>query len=896
MWCVFMVALVCLHAAGAAADPASPLETNAPVYTIKIHDLPHSHEPEYAIFQALLEDHPQVRYTRHTQLELPNVSRGSLLMAIAGGIAPDILRVFHHEAKAWTRNGFFEPLDEWIYKDLDGDGKLTEGVDEIIWEPWNHIPRALREIMMEDGHIYFVPRYEYIQGIIYRKDLFRQHGLDPEKPIETFDELLRVSQKLTDPTAVIAGARTPAGRKGFCTMPDGWMWQGYLFAAGGEASRTVQLSRAGQVLTPEEAARLHPTNVITAERAAFNDEAGRRALQLWKDLFWAPFVKCPTDGEPISLGGADATLTFPITAACSHCGTTVTIESRADPRLITGSARAAIGEDADWKELFVNGEVAMFSRHKDFLSILESTDIDSRLVGFMPLPEKGGLTSHHFWAVYAETGKREGGRDRVRVCAQYILDYAAQFYVPRDNPHFLKYDKHKVISLTERGFFNFCTRDELIAAGLEEYVAEIPAGSIKIWEELYDPANFALMPANEGYSRIQLQVFGTELLSQLVIDPTYSVADGLKKAEALANSQVYEQEERIDELVRHYRVWFILIIAVFFLYVGFLIYYTLYRGSRDASAPPPTKRLSLGKRAMGFLLLLPAAFLIGLWSYYPLIRGSIMAFQDVRLLSESTFVGFENFVRVITNPQFATMIRATVEYVFAVLALGFITPIILAILLSEIRRFSTAFRVIYYAPHVLGGVVVLFIWKIYYSPAADGFLNQVLAAFRIDDLIHGLNATFNWNIQYPVNWLQNTSINKWMLAFPLVWASMGSGALIYLAALRSFDEEMYEAAEIDGAGSWSKMWHITLASLKPLIIIQFVGAFINAFQGMGNILILTGGAYDTNVIGLQIFLESFAFLRFGNATALAWLLGGFLVSFTIIQLRILKKVEFRRAS
>jgi multiple sugar transport system permease protein len=88
---------------------------------------------------------------------------------------------------------------------------------------------------------------------------------------------------------------------------------------------------------------------------------------------------------------------------------------------------------------------------------------------------------------------------------------------------------------------------------------------------------------------------------------------------------------------------------------------------------------------------------------------------------------------------------------------------------------------------------------------------------------------------------------------------------------------------------------VTLPCLKPLIIIQFVGAFIRAFHGMGNILILTGGAYDTNVIGLQIFLESFAFLRFGSAIALAWILGSVLVSFTVMQLSILRKVEFRRA-
>ena len=106
---------------------------------------------------------------------------------------------------------------------------------------------------------------------------------------------------------------------------------------------------------------------------------------------------------------------------------------------------------------------------------------------------------------------------------------------------------------------------------------------------------------------------------------------------------------------------------------------------------------------------------------------------------------------------------------------------------------------------------------------------------------------------------------------------------------------MYEAAELDGANAFQKVFHITLPMLKPLLVINFVGAFIGAFHGMGNILVLTGGAYETNVIGLQVFLEAFAYLRFGSSTALAWILGSLLIGFTIYQLSFLRKVEFRRA-
>lgn len=869
------------------------------VHSITVLDMPEPEQPEYAIFQELAKKHPNLRFKRYTQLKLPNSGRGSLMLSVAGGMAPDILRVYHHEAQSWIRNGFLMPLDKWIYIDTDKNGRYTDGVDEIIWEPFKRIPKDLREVIMKDGHIYLLPRFRWMQGIIYRKDLMREYGVDPDKEIKTFDDLLLISRKLTDPNAKIAGARRPAGRKGFAMMPDGWTWQGFLYASGGKASQTVLVCpkcAMSQALESIKCGRCGASlkACVPVERAAFNSPAGMRALKLWQHLLWAPYVKDPKNGQVIDLKVDSAgQIKLPLKIKLSD-GSEMIIKSRSDPRLIIGCSRPVIGEDADWKELFVNGEIVMFARHKEFLSNLENTDLDPRVIGFMPLPEQGGLTAYHYWGVYSEAPKREGKLERAAACAKLVLDYATQFYVPKNSPHYLEYDKFKIRRLVEMGCYNFCTRDELNAAGMKEYIQEISRASLDMWDLLYDEKHSTLMSADEGYSRVQTQVFGSELLSNLVVSPDNDLKAMLNHAELLANTQVYEKDERVRYLVNKYRWMIILIIAAVITYVFILIYFLILRKSKRVRTGEGRK-LSTGKRLAGIILLLPAILLIAVWSYYPLARGSIMAFQDVKLLGDSTFVGLENFIRVIANPQFFTVIKATLLYVFAVLSIGFFTPILLAVLLSEVRRFSVFYRVIYYAPHLLSGVVVLFIWKIFYMPTVDGFLNQVLAFFHIDSFIALLNDTFNWQIQYPVHWLQNVNINKWALAFPSIWASAGSGCLVYLAALKGIDQSAYEAADIDGAGVWAKMIHITIPCLKPLIVIQFVSAFIAAFHGMGNILVLTGGAYDTNVIGLQIWLESFAFLRFGNAIALAWMLGSILVSFTIIQLRILRRVEYRRA-
>ena len=127
----------------------------------------------------------------------------------------------------------------------------------------------------------------------------------------------------------------------------------------------------------------------------------------------------------------------------------------------------------------------------------------------------------------------------------------------------------------------------------------------------------------------------------------------------------------------------------------------------------------------------------------------------------------------------------------------------------------------------------------------------------------------------------------------MLWAGMGPGCLIYLAALKGIPDELYEAADMDGASFSDKILFVVFPVLRPLILIQFVGVFIAAWQAEANVLAMTGGAASTEVAGLHIFYKAFLFLRFGPATAAAWMLATLLVGFTLYQLRILSRVTFR---
>jgi len=108
---------------------------------------------------------------------------------------------------------------------------------------------------------------------------------------------------------------------------------------------------------------------------------------------------------------------------------------------------------------------------------------------------------------------------------------------------------------------------------------------------------------------------------------------------------------------------------------------------------------------------------------------------------------------------------------------------------------------------------------------------------------------------------------------------------------------MYEAADLDGAGVWTKIWKVTIPTLKPLILINLVGATIGAFKASEQILIMTGGgpARSTMSIGLEVFYNAFLYLRFGYATAVAWIMGALLIGFTLWQLRMLKDLKFSAA-
>jgi len=315
-------------------------------------------------------------------------------------------------------------------------------------------------------------------------------------------------------------------------------------------------------------------------------------------------------------------------------------------------------------------------------------------------------------------------------------------------------------------------------------------------------------------------------------------------------------------------------ILIVFLFVGWYISRVF---SQAASA---TARPVAGRGWLPWLCLSPAIILMLAWSYFPLIRGTGMAFMDYQLIFPSTFVGLDNFALALFDPSFWNAILATLHFAFYTLTFGFVAPILLAYGLHIIPKYKILYRTVYYLPAVISTVAVFFLWRELFG--TDGPLNVTLRFF-------GFEARRAWT--------DDPYLAMLSCVIPGIWAAAGPGCLIYLAALKTIPVEQFEASEIDGAGFLQKTVVIIWPGLRALILINFIGAVAAAFHGATNILIMTGGGPNgiTEVASLKIFFEAFTRLRFGPATAMAWIIGSMLIGLTVLQLKRLSQMEFKTA-
>ena len=277
--------------------------------------------------------------------------------------------------------------------------------------------------------------------------------------------------------------------------------------------------------------------------------------------------------------------------------------------------------------------------------------------------------------------------------------------------------------------------------------------------------------------------------------------------------------------------------------------------------------------AVGFVL--PAFILFCVFSWWPIIRGFIISFQKYHPTKIPTWCGLDNFKVLFDDPLFFTAWWNVIYFVFLALLIGYFVPIVLAITINEMRHLRSYFRIGYYLPAILPLVVVAIMWKWFYRPQ-EGLFNYFL------NIIH-----------LPVQgWLNDPHLAMFSIVLMATWKGAGATTIIYLASLQSIPEDLYEAAEIDGASLLRRIWHITLPQISPVMLIILILQIIGTFQVFAEPFIMTDGGPNnaTLTVMLLIYRYAFKYYDMGVAAAMGLTLFIVLLVFTIIYFRITKKL------
>lgn len=216
-----------------------------------------------------------------------------------------------------------------------------------------------------------------------------------------------------------------------------------------------------------------------------------------------------------------------------------------------------------------------------------------------------------------------------------------------------------------------------------------------------------------------------------------------------------------------------------------------------------------------YAMMAPGLLFFLIWHYVPIWEAK-MAFEQVRIIPPNIWVGLKNFQQLFSSPIFYQVLANTLIISGMKILFVFPVPIIVALLLNEVRngKLRGVIQSAIYLPHFLSWVVIAGVFIALLSPT-DGAVNQVQQAM-------GFGTT---------NYLTNTGTIRWVLVISEIWRSAGWDSLLYLAAIFAIDPALYEAAEMDGASRWQKIWHVTIPGIIPTIATLFIlnmGMFLSA--------------------------------------------------------------------
>jgi ABC-type sugar transport system permease subunit len=241
--------------------------------------------------------------------------------------------------------------------------------------------------------------------------------------------------------------------------------------------------------------------------------------------------------------------------------------------------------------------------------------------------------------------------------------------------------------------------------------------------------------------------------------------------------------------------------------------------------------------------------------------------------SSATPVGLDNYVRVLTTPEFWMVLKNTAVYTLGTVPLNMALALAVAVILNKKIAGRRFLRTAFFAPVVMSSVAAAVIWRWVYEPNF-GLLNYVLGWFGIPS----------------INWLNDPTAAMFALIVMGVWKTFGVNMVLFAAGLQGIPDHYYEAAQIDGAGKLAQFWNITLPLLSPTTFFILVMSVIGSFQVFDTVYVLTSGGPlgTTKVLVFYLYEHAFKYFEMGYASAVAYLLFALIFALTLLQVKYLK--------
>lgn len=284
------------------------------------------------------------------------------------------------------------------------------------------------------------------------------------------------------------------------------------------------------------------------------------------------------------------------------------------------------------------------------------------------------------------------------------------------------------------------------------------------------------------------------------------------------------------------------------------------------------------KNLTGYAFLIGALVCFALFSWYPMIRGIVMSFQRTKR-GVTTWVGWDNYDRIIHDPAFWTAWKNTLYFTVLALVVGYAVPFVVAIVLNEFRHAKGYLRILVYLPVMIPPASALFLFKYYlYDPSDAGLFNAILKFLHLP----------------TSQWMQSPGMTVPSMVLASTWMNMGGAILIYLAALQNIPGELYEAAELDGSGILRRVWHVTVPETRLILSLMAMLQVVATMQLFIEPLILANGAGSQDSatsVAYLIYQHGFFQNDLGGAAALGVIMLLVLGGFSAVYVRLSAKQD-----